>query len=85
MDRPRPLYDTVGDDEVSVAHKLDVGAAPPLSVDILPIPLMRCLDMHMSAVNNSNSIGHFPEKKKTCAWFLAIWSSFESNTNFHTF
>ena len=64
MNRPRPLHDTVCDDEVSIAHKLDVDAAPPLSVDVLPIPLMRCLDMHMSAVNNPNSIGHVPQKKK---------------------
>lgn len=64
MNRPRPLHDAVCDDEVSVAHKLDVDAAPPLSVDVLQIPHMRCLDMHMSAVNNPISIGHIPQKTK---------------------
>lgn len=68
MDRPRPLHNAVCDDEVSITHKLDVDAVPSFFVDVLPFPLMRCLDMHMSAVNNPNSIGHIPQKKKTCAW-----------------
>ncbi|KAJ8286744.1 hypothetical protein GJAV_G00042790 [Gymnothorax javanicus] len=43
MDRPRPLHNTVCDDEVSIAHKLDVDAVPPLSVNVLSLPLMRGL------------------------------------------
>lgn len=65
MNRPSPLYDAVCDDKVNIAHKLDVDTAPPLLVDVLPIPLMRCLDMHMSTINNPNSIGHIPLKKIT--------------------
>lgn len=38
MNRARPLHATVFDDDVSVVHKLDADAAPPLSVDVLPIP-----------------------------------------------
>lgn len=58
MDRPRPPHDAVCDDEASVTQKLDVDAVPPHSTDVLPLPLMSCLYMHMSTVNNPNSIGH---------------------------
>ena len=59
--RPRPSYDTVGDNEVSIPHKLHVNAVPALSINIHPFPEMRCLDMHMCTVNSTNSIGHPPQ------------------------
>lgn len=50
-----------------------------LPVDELPIPLMRCLDMHMSAVNNPKSIGHILQKKKLVFGLgnlVTLWSSY---------
>ncbi|CAB1415257.1 unnamed protein product [Pleuronectes platessa] len=40
MDRPRPLHNAVCDEELSVAHKLNVDAVSPLSVYKLPLILM---------------------------------------------
>ena len=43
---------------------MDVDALPPLLVEVLPCPLMRCLHVQMFKVINPNSIGHVPQKRK---------------------
>lgn len=77
VDRPRQLHSAFCDDEVSIAHKLDVDAVPLLLVYVLPLPLMRCLYMHMSAVDNPNML----PKSKNLHFVWLMWLSFGNETD----
>lgn len=59
---------------------LDINAVLPLLVHILPLSFMRCMNVHMSTINNTNSIRHVPQKKKTASGHPWKWNKLIDQT-----